>query len=164
MTSYSLFPKFMGSQPIQLLTQISVPISQDWNCHRRFADDNFTASRARWRLYFSGGRSGDSRWERDKKANPNRGSRFIDAYVRNEYDEEDEFGFRNIGTPRSRGCGGLMMKKRMKGLGFHWILEEDGLMKDLGTIMYLRILPSTQKSGGPFYLTPNPLTISHALG
>ncbi|KAL8529418.1 hypothetical protein ACS0TY_006739 [Phlomoides rotata] len=85
----------MGSQPIQLLAQFSIPISQKWNYHRRFADDHF-----RWR-FFSGGRSGSSRWEWGKKANPNLGSRFSDAYVTNEYDEEGGFGsFRNTAKQR----------------------------------------------------------------
>lgn len=32
--------------------------------------------------------------------NPNRRSRFSDAYVTDEYDEEDEFGFRNAAKQR----------------------------------------------------------------
>lgn len=79
----------MGSRPIQLLTQFSVPISR-----------NFTAGRARRWQCFSGDRSGGSRWEWHKKANPNLGSRFSDTYATNEYDEEDGFRFRNTAKQR----------------------------------------------------------------
>ncbi|KAG8380396.1 hypothetical protein BUALT_Bualt06G0011000 [Buddleja alternifolia] len=49
---------------------------------------------------FSGGRSGGSRWNWEKNVNPNRRSRFSEAYVTDDYDEEDEFGFRNASKQR----------------------------------------------------------------
>lgn len=49
---------------------------------------------------FSGGRSGGSRWDWDGNANPNRQSRFSDAYATDECDEESEFGFRNAAKQR----------------------------------------------------------------
>lgn len=83
----------MGSQAIQIFYEIPVPASR--NYFRRFIDDSHANYKTRrWRI-FTGGRTGGSRWDWDRNSNPNRSSRFNDAYTTDEFDEEDGFGFRN---------------------------------------------------------------------
>lgn len=88
----------MGSQSIQIFCRFSIPISLN-HC-RRFIDDNYIDYKMLRLRCFSGGRSGGSRWDWDGNANPNRQSRFSDAYATDECDEESEFGFRNAAKQR----------------------------------------------------------------
>ncbi|KAK6156421.1 hypothetical protein DH2020_010669 [Rehmannia glutinosa] len=89
----------MGSQAIQFLSQLPIPVSH--NYYRRFIDDDYTNNKTRRHRCFSGGRSGGSRWDWDKNVNPNRRSRFSDAYATDDYDEEEEYGeFRNATKQR----------------------------------------------------------------
>ncbi|XP_057785438.1 uncharacterized protein LOC131002976 [Salvia miltiorrhiza] len=84
----------MGSQGILIFCEFPIPASH--NHFRRFIADGGRKNykTRRWR-FFTGGRSGGSRWDRDVNSNPNRRSRFSDAYATDEFDEEDGFGFRN---------------------------------------------------------------------
>lgn len=88
----------MGSQAIQIFCEF--PIAASHNHFRRFIDNDHTNFKTRrWRI-FTGGRSGGSRWDWDGNSNPNRRSRFRDAYPTDEFDEEDGFGFRNAAKQR----------------------------------------------------------------
>ncbi|PIN19970.1 hypothetical protein CDL12_07361 [Handroanthus impetiginosus] len=121
----------MGSRAIQFLSQFPIPVSH--NYYRRFVYDNCSNSKTRWTQCFSGGRSGGSRWDWEKGRNPNRRSRFSDAYVTDDYDEEVEFGFRSAAKKRmwwsddyyaeddweeDEGLGILEAS-----IGFNWVLK-----------------------------------------
>ncbi|KAI3459057.1 hypothetical protein Pfo_015720 [Paulownia fortunei] len=88
----------MGSLAIQNFSQFPIQISHN-HC-RIFLYDNYTNAKTLRRRCFAGGRSGGSRWDWDKNVKPNQRSRFGDAYVTDDYDVEDEFGFRNASKQR----------------------------------------------------------------
>ncbi|CAA0841118.1 Unknown protein [Striga hermonthica] len=77
---------------IQFFTQLPIPISQ--NCHRRFLIDDNTNTKSHLHRRFAGGRTGGSRRDWGKDIDPNRRSRFSDAYPTDDYGEEDEREFR----------------------------------------------------------------------
>lgn len=66
----------------------------------RFIDDNYTNCHTRQLRCYSAGRSGGSRWDWDRNSNPNRRSRFSNAYETDECDEDNEFGFKNAAKQR----------------------------------------------------------------
>ncbi|KAL3630976.1 hypothetical protein CASFOL_023960 [Castilleja foliolosa] len=113
----------MGSQTIQFLTQLPIPISN------RFVVDRYTNRKTRRHRCLSSGRSGGSRWDWDKNVSPNRRSRFSDTYVTDDYDEDDEYRSRNSAKQRmwwsddtydeeDEGFGILEAS-----IGFDWVLK-----------------------------------------
>ncbi|KAL3631017.1 hypothetical protein CASFOL_024001 [Castilleja foliolosa] len=84
----------MGSQTIQFLTQLPLPISN------RFVVDRYTNSKTRRHRRLSSGRGGGSRWDWEKNVSPNRLSRSSDTYVADDYEEDDEYRSRSSAKQR----------------------------------------------------------------
>ncbi|KAL2465059.1 hypothetical protein Adt_40910 [Abeliophyllum distichum] len=80
---------------------------------------------------FAGGRTGGSNWDWERTVKPNQRSRFGNEYVTDDYDDDEEFGFRNAAKQRiwwSEEFYGEEEEDEGSGIlegsiGFNWILK-----------------------------------------
>ncbi|KAL3820121.1 hypothetical protein ACJIZ3_006026 [Penstemon smallii] len=111
----------MGSQLFQFFNPFSIPISHNYSPNFSI-NNNKTISP----IFY-----GDVRWDWIANVNPNQRSRFRDAYVTDDYDEEDEFWFRNTAKQRVWWSNDFYEDDdddeefgfELGSISFHWILK-----------------------------------------